>query len=172
MRPARLFELDQVAGLRTRIVEQGTRPPIVVRWSHGASTDPRYRLDLVIPGPLPDLAPYWRHWSHVRREAETWRELVHLVISKDARPKRPLRRAISRLERRSPREPDDENLAASFKALVDALGPSGFHRGRWLARADVLEGDNPRILQRFYAWAPSGPEGPAVHVQVEEVIPE
>lgn len=136
---------------------------LAVAWSHGTPEDPRYRLVLEVPE-LPELPQKRRHWSHHKHAADHWRVFVRVLVGPQQRPERPLSRARLACTRRSSAEPDYENLAASFKPVVDALCRSTAR----LRRADVLEDDRPAVVERSYHWERSAALRGSIRVEVVE----
>lgn len=140
--------------LERRVLGTAGDAELAVSWSHGTPDDPRYRLILEVPE-LPELPQKRRHWTHHKRAADNWRLLVRALVNVQRRPDKPLRRAMIVCTRRSAREPDYDNLAASFKPVVDALCLSTSK----LTRSDVLVDDSPRVLEREYRWEPTSGTG-------------
>ena len=119
-----------------------------------------YHLRIEIPG-LPSLqSGAFGHWSARRRHDSRWKELVgYSTLGK--RPEQPLERAFIVCTRYSAsrKAPDFENLAASFKPLLDGL-----------VNVRVLIDDNQDVIgQPEYHWekCPRG-EGRVV-MEVSEV---
>lgn len=80
-----------------------------------------YEIEFEIPGlpPMPNQIMY-RHWAVKRQNALHWkRQVAYAVVGR--RPSRPLVQASVYLTRVSSREPDWDNLAASFKHVIDGL---------------------------------------------------
>ncbi len=69
-----------------------------------------------------------------------------------------LKRATGTFTRHSAREPDFENLAYSFKEIIDAL-----------VKLDILEDDAPTNLTRTYGWEKAKPSSGKVTILLEEV---
>jgi len=84
-----------------------------------------------------------RHWSVAHREAKEWHAAVAsgMLLTGQKRPKKPLQKARGVFVRHSAKEPDFENLAQSFKPIIDGLVKHG-----------VLEDDAPKNLERDYQW--------------------
>lgn len=96
-----------------------------------------YLLDFTIPG-LPDLqaAAAKGHWRARHAETKRWHDRVRAIVLGDHYlPDKPLERARVHCERHSSREPDWDNLAASFKPIIDGL-----------TRCGVLEDDKPSVI--------------------------
>lgn len=122
-----------------------------------------YRLRLELPGlsrvnTAATRASRWRQY----REARRLQELVVLLVPRRKRPSAPLSRARVTLTRHSSVEPDHEQLAMGFKAVLDALTARG--RG---PRARVLEDDSPRHVERVYRWEKAPPGAGRLTVLVE-----
>jgi hypothetical protein len=123
----------------------------------------KYRLEIELRGlpPLQTAAPKGVHWATAWRIARRWKRDVALAVSAGGRPAAPLARARVRLTRCSAQEPDPDNLASSFKPLLDAL-----------VESCVLEGDTPehfvgRRPEYAWQWAARG----AGHVRIEVTQP-
>jgi Holliday junction resolvase RusA-like endonuclease len=102
-----------------------------------------YRLELSL-AKLPDLQAAGqvpKHWAVRNREKVWWRNQIAWWVVSKGKPEKPLQRASVTLTRCSTQEPDTGNLAASFKAIEDAL-----------VHAGVLEDDCPRVCRPVYAW--------------------
>ena len=78
------------------------------------------------------------HWRKLQRERKRWYQEVAVAFV-GRKPKEPLSRAELILERRSVGSinPDPDNLASSFKAVLDGL-----------VRCGVLEDDRPEVVGR------------------------
>ena len=119
-----------------------------------------YHLRIEIPG-LPQLQNgAFGHWSARRRHDARWKQLVaYKCIGQ--RPKDPLERAFVVCTRYSAanKAPDDDNLRASFKPLIDGL----------VWRGMILVDDSPEHMTAEYHWekCPRG-EGRVV-IEVTEV---
>ncbi len=137
-----------------------------------------YRLEFELPGlPPMNTRATRRHWAVQHHEASVWRQAVVWTVGR-RRPEAPLRHARVTMTRYAPggREPDPDNLALSFKPILDALcqTESRVYRGRrrWIRRANVLHDDDPktiRLKDRIYRWE-RVPRGNAhISVLVEEL---
>lgn len=115
-----------------------------------------YRLEIEIAG-LPDLQSLrYAHWRTRHRHDREWKYLVDGHAQAKGLPPEPLESAHLELVRYSTREPDTENLANSFKALVDAL------------KGTVIVDDSPRHVSREYRWERVGPREGRVRLIVTE----
>ena len=86
------------------------------------------------------------HWRRVTKERKTWREATRWAIRAiDWRfPPVPLSRATLTFTRYSSREPDGDNLQASFKSCRDAL------------IGVLIQDDTPAVIgQPVYRWLPA-----------------
>ena len=98
-------------------------------------------------------------WQASWGETKRWRHRVAEQLNwKRGRPQTPLARATISCVRASSQEPDGENLAWSFKPIIDAL-----------VREHVLVDDDPGRLERHYAWVPAAPGHSHIQVSVKEV---
>ena len=119
-----------------------------------------YKLQLELKGKLPKMNTSHtrgRHWSVGHRESEYWHKRVWAEMQ-GKKPDRPLKRATGTFTRHSTREPDFENLAYSFKEIIDAL-----------VKLDILEDDAPTNLTRTYGWEKAKPSSGKVTILLEEV---
>lgn len=64
------------------------------------------------------------HWRTIHEERKKWKGWVR-VMAAGRTPTKPLARAKLKLTRFSSVEPDYDNLAASFKAVIDGLRMAG-----------------------------------------------
>ena len=119
-----------------------------------------YTLEIELTGKLPKMNTSHtrgRHWSVGHREAKYWMDRVWVEVQ-GLKPDRPLKRARGTFTRHSSREPDYENLAYSFKEIVDAL-----------VKLDILEDDAPKNLERVYQWKKGKAGAGRVTIQLEEL---
>lgn len=132
--------------------------------------DLRYVLEFEIPAlPPMNTAATRRHHMQVAREAARWRDAVCLVVHPSRRPLLPLHQAIVTMTRHSSVRPDYGNLVHSFKPILDGLQISASNRrGRWIARADVIEDDSPDHILEVYRWKRAAPGAGRVEIRVEE----
>lgn len=96
-----------------------------------------YLLDVTIPK-LPDLqvAAAKGHWRTRYAQKKAWHKLVSdMVLADHYVPDEPLSKAELECIRYSTREPDRDNLASSFKAIIDAL-----------VNLEILEDDRPSVV--------------------------
>lgn len=95
----------------------------------------------------------WKYrWSHAKR----WKAMVAAaVLAYRAKPPVPLTRSRLVLTRCSAVEPDPDNLAASFKPVIDGLREAG-----------VIENDRSCNVEICYRWrkAPRGSKKMLVEV--------
>ncbi len=73
------------------------------------------------------------------------------------KPVKPLPRSLLRLVRYSSVEPDPDNLAASFKAVIDGLRIAG-----------VIENDRSANVQISFSWKLAPASMGKISVEVEE----
>ncbi|MEY5061664.1 MAG: hypothetical protein RIS45_1585 [Planctomycetota bacterium] len=118
-------------------------------------------LDLVIHG-LPSCnSAAAVHWRKRHAERQAWKSHVTgAVLAKLGRfPSKPLERARVTLTRCSSQEPDADNLASSFKFVLDGLKLAG-----------VIEDDKPSCIGTpEFRWEKTGPKVGCVRIRVEEV---
>lgn len=119
-----------------------------------------YRFSFMILG-LPKLVNGgWgkSHWAVQSRERRYWRSAVAVCMI-GHKPPVPLKRAHLTLTRFSASAPDSDNLAASFKSVVDGLVDAG-----------VLENDRyENIGMPSYQWAPAKRGDGHITVEVVEI---
>jgi len=121
--------------------------------SHSPET---YSLTIEIPG-LPSInTASNNHWRVRARNNKTWkRAVVHFALAAGLPPE-PLWKAKVVCTRHSAREPDFENLAHSFKPLIDGLVTGG-----------VLVDDNQQVIgQPTYRWEKAAPKQGMVTIEV------
>lgn len=118
-------------------------------------------LELTIAG-LPSCnsaaAPHWRT-RHIERVK--WKSKVcGAVLQALGRwPSKPLERARVELTRCSSSRPDADNLASSFKFVLDGL-----------VLARVIADDKPSVIgQPVFAWEKTSPRKGCVRIKVEEL---
>lgn len=98
------------------------------------------------------------HWSQVAKERKKWRTAICL-IAKSQRPSTPLAKAKLTLTRCSTSKPDHDNLAASFKGVVDGL-----------VDADVILDDNDDVVvERHYLHEKAPRNRGYIKVKVEGI---
>jgi Holliday junction resolvase RusA-like endonuclease len=96
-----------------------------------------------------------RHWRVKQRERDEWHRRVGGAF-RGLLPPRPLLLARVELTRHSSREPDLDNLAASFKHVLDGL-----------VRHRVLADDRPSIVPEFVPrWEKAAPKGGKISIRV------
>jgi hypothetical protein len=104
----------------------------------------KYKLEIELNG-LPDLQGLrYAHWARRYKHDSEWKARVGFAARQIGLPKKPLKKATAVFTRYSPKCPDHENLANSFKACCDGL--IGL----------VIEDDGPTFLDRYYAWEKAG----------------
>ena len=96
-----------------------------------------YLLEFELPGlPALQVAGSGGHWRKRHNDAKRWKNAVRAVVLGDHYlPDEPLKRVRMRCERYSTREPDWDNLVASFKCIRDGLVEVG-----------VMVDDKPSVL--------------------------
>lgn len=135
-----------------------------------------YRLELTIAYlPPMNTAHTRRHWAVASKEANWARLRIRTAVGDNLRPPKPLHRARILCERHSSVMSDRGNVAQSFKPFVDALLPSVWKETKngpvWIARANIIEDDNPVVLvEESYEWVPAPPKKGFIRIVVEEVV--
>lgn len=90
--------------------------------------------------PLPN-AMRGKHWSRVRAIHNQWHWLVRDGVGRD-RPPAPLDYALVTLVRHGPVRPDEDNLMASWKPVIDGL-----------VHSRVIVDDSPAHMKLSSDWA-------------------
>ena len=118
----------------------------------------KFRIEFEISG-LPKLINGgWgkSHWAVQAKYRREWRSLVSLIVA-TKRPDKPLNKAKLTLIRFSNTAPDPDNLAASFKHVIDGLVDAG-----------VLVNDKyENIGMPNYLWEKTSPGKGKIKVIVE-----
>lgn len=110
---------------------------------------------------LPNQTLY-SHWRVKHAEAKKWKKLVatHALIATlnaRERPAIPFKCATVTLTRLSSREPDSDNLMASWKYCLDGLVEAG-----------VIENDKPSVIGTPVSlWCKSKMKDRKVHIKIE-----
>ena len=119
-----------------------------------------FQCSLKISG-LPRLQSGVVHWRVRAKERKTWRDKVAWAI-REAGVKPPsvaLSRAHLSFTRHSTQEPDHDNLAASFKPVLDGL--IGL----------IIADDSPAVIGTpMYRWGSAPPRGGYVTIEVREGV--
>ncbi len=99
-----------------------------------------------------------RHWALVSKEKKMWHHFV--LVNCMTYEAEPMTKARLTLTRYSSVEMDADNLAASFKFVVDGL-----------VKAGVILDDKPSVIgQPQYFWKKTTPKNGHITVRVEEVL--
>ena len=118
-----------------------------------------YRIEFEIPG-LPNLNSASNlHWRTKKRNKDRWQTWVRSSVNAQGVPKRLLDQASVACTRYSSSEPDSDNLAESFKPLIDAL--VGL----------VVTDDSPEVLGSAdgrYRWEYAPPKKGFVRMVIKE----
>lgn len=98
-------------------------------------------------------------WRARYSEKERWHKLVWHAVLVAGRPEAPLDRAVVTMTRHSTRQPDSDNLVASFKPVLDGL-----------KHARVIVDDKPEnIGMPTYIWQKSKQKDQRIVVRVEGI---
>ena len=117
-----------------------------------------YRLEITLMG-LPSTPNARRHFHVVAKENAVWYAAVKASVGMN-KPEKPLESAKLTLTRMSTTEPDYDNLAASFKPLLDGLRYAG-----------VITDDKKKNIGRpEYRWEHAAPRKGCVKIIVEEIV--
>jgi hypothetical protein len=118
-----------------------------------------YSLEIKIQD-LPDLPNrlFSQHWTARHKHNKKWHTLVALAVGHKA-PDKPLTKARLTLTRHSCRAPDPDNLAASFKPVIDGL-----------RYALVIADDNPNVVSLEFHQERAGIKKGFITVRVDEVL--
>lgn len=118
-----------------------------------------YALEIELDG-LPKLqSGAWGHWRTRRKHDERWKDLIGWEVVRLGPPPKLLDFASVECIRFSTREPDWDNLVASFKPLIDGL------------IGTVLVDDSPTRLVRRYGWTKTDRGRGRMRIYVEERRP-
>lgn len=101
------------------------------------------------------------HWRRLNDENKRWYRDVAFIARAAIvmQGREPLEAARVFYTRCSSMQPDQTNLAASFKGVEDGL-----------VRAGVLADDAPKFVQNEYLWSYAPPSKGRIRVVVEEVL--
>lgn len=122
-------------------------------------TEP-YRIEFLIPM-LPKMVNGgWgkSHWAVQAKYRRQWRDLI-VKIATPHKPLEPLSRARLTLIRFSSSAPDSDNLAASFKHVIDGLVDAGV----------LIDDRFENIGMPDYRWEKAKPKEGKIVVRVEAV---
>jgi Holliday junction resolvase RusA-like endonuclease len=97
------------------------------------------------------------HWAERGKDRKKWHALVGAALV-GKKPQKPLTRAVVTLVRYSSVRPDNDNLTASFKPVIDGLKVCG-----------VIVNDDPKTLEMVTPlWEFAAPKSGKIFVRVEE----
>ncbi len=118
-----------------------------------------YSLTVTIQG-LPNITSNGSHGSWRAKAAATkmWKNLVYMAVGLK-RPDTPLERAKITLTRHSMREPDYDNLAISFKPVIDGLKFAGV----------IVDDKRMNIGRAEYLWVQAPPKKGFITIHVEGI---
>ena len=122
-----------------------------------------YRVALVVwrlPRPNPSSNV---HWRTKHRDRQKWVVLMRDALGPKLHP--PLEHAKVTFTRFSSREPDSDNLVASFKLVRDLLMVAGKRNAGGLG---LIVDDSPAHLEAVYAWKAAKPNQGRIEIVVEE----
>lgn len=109
-----------------------------------------------LPKPINRLGG--KHWAQMKRYRDYWHQLVAAAVC-GKKPREPLRRAKLTLVRYSSVAPDFDNLAGSWKPVIDGLQYCG-----------VIENDSmAHIGVPVMQWEKAPPKQGRIFVAVEEI---
>lgn len=115
-----------------------------------------YSLTIELPGLPPCNTASNNHWRVRARHNRKWRHDTILAAKAQGLPSEPLWKAKVTCTRHSAREPDFENLAHSFKPLLDGL-----------VSAQVIADDNQQVIgQPAYRWEKAAPKQGRITLEV------
>lgn len=117
-------------------------------------------LELMIPGLPPLNSSANNHWRVRQAENKAWQgKVCGAVLMELGRwPEEPLKRAEVTLTRCSTTEPDADNLASSFKFVLDGL-----------VKARVIADDKPSVIDARFRWERAPRGAGCVRIRVESV---
>jgi Holliday junction resolvase RusA-like endonuclease len=117
-------------------------------------------ITLEIPG-LPTMINKSKsfHWAKRAKETKQWKQLVFFHLqSKGLIPPAPYQKAEVTLTRCSAAVGDMDNIAASFKAVLDGLTEAG-----------VIEDDSPKHVELSYGWEKAKALAGHIRIQVKDL---
>ncbi len=118
-----------------------------------------YTLEIQIPAlPKTPNALLGAHWRVRSNHAKRWKQVIGMFAVKAGLPPEPLKKSIIYCTRLSSHRLDLDNLAGSFKCLIDALT---FNR--------VIEDDTPDHVVIYYRHEIAPPKKGSIKIRVEEV---
>lgn len=117
-----------------------------------------YKLDFELLGLPPTTNGSHGHWRVAAAERKRWRT-ASATIAKLRRPTKPLERIRLVLTRFSSSKPDRDNLAISFKPIVDGLRDGGV----------IVDDTDEVIVSCAYQWIKSSPKQGKIRIEVEEI---
>jgi len=117
-----------------------------------------YLLSFELPGLPKTTNGSHGKWQAAAAERKKWRTAVKL-IAKSRSPAAPLSKAALKLTRFSSVQPDHDNLAISFKSVVDGLRDAGV----------ILDDRNAVVVSREYVWEKAPAKQGRIRVEVREV---
>ena len=106
-----------------------------------------------------------RHWRHKPRDRVQWGILMRAALGRQPRPKVPLEHAHVECVRYSSRQADFENLAVSFKLVIDLLQVDGKSNPGGLG---LIVNDGPASLTREYRWVQAPPKRGRIEITLTE----
>lgn len=116
-----------------------------------------YRLEFELAG-LPPMENGHKHWAVAGKARREWRNRTKLRVFME-RPPEPLTSVKIVCTRFSSVEPDRDNLARSFKSVIDGLKDGG-----------IIKEDKPGIVKQFIPQWEKSPKGQgSIKVVLEEV---
>ena len=117
-----------------------------------------YRLEIELTGLPKGPNCGHQHWTRVNAERRKWRLMVGWMVA-TKKPPTPLTACRITCTRHSSQPMDFDNLAMSFKPLIDGLVESG-----------IIKDDNQGvILDRKYLCQTAAPKAGRVSIVVEEI---
>jgi Holliday junction resolvase RusA-like endonuclease len=117
-----------------------------------------YRLEVEMLG-LPSLGNTHRNYWKAGSERKIWRNRTKLITML-RRPRSPLTSCRIICTRFSSVEPDEDNLAISFKSCIDGLRDAGI----------ILDDKKAVVKERKYLWEKAPAKQGKVKIIVEEIV--
>jgi Holliday junction resolvase RusA-like endonuclease len=116
-----------------------------------------YRLEFELAG-LPPMENGHKHWAVAGKARREWRARTRMRVFMQ-RPPEPLTSVRIVCTRFSSVEPDRDNLARSFKSVIDGLKDGG-----------IIKDDKPSIVKQFVSlWEKAARDKGKIRVLVEAV---
>ena len=126
------------------------------------------RIVLDVPRLPPCNASRNVHWRVKYTERQDWGVLLKLAMGRQSRVGLPFARARAVFTRQSSREPDSDNLVASFKLVRDLLQVEAMRRNPY--GLGIIQSDAPGWLEAEYRWEKAARGKGGIRIEVEAIV--